>query len=92
MLFRSDLRPRWRVRDGNWTAPLLGLLFGLGWAPCVGPTLAAVQTLAFSEGSAVRGAVLSFAYCIGLGVPFLLIGLGYRGHWWLPASCADIAD
>lgn len=74
----QDFRPRWRIRDGVWTSPLLGLLFGLGWAPCVGPTLAAVQTLAFSEGSAARGAVLSFAYCIGLGVPFLLIGLGYR--------------
>lgn len=74
----QDLRPRWRIRDGVWTSPLLGLLFGLGWAPCVGPTLAAVQTLAFSEGSALRGAVLSFAYCLGLGVPFLLIGLGYR--------------
>lgn len=74
----QDFRPRWRIRDGIWTAPLLGLLFGLGWAPCVGPTLAAVQTLAFSEGSALRGAVLSLAYCLGLGLPFLIIGLGYR--------------
>ncbi|MEY4347880.1 MAG: hypothetical protein RIS43_299 [Actinomycetota bacterium] len=74
----QDFRPRWRIKDGMWTAPLLGLLFGLGWAPCVGPTLAAVQTLAFTEANAIRGAVLSFAYCIGLGLPFLLIALAYK--------------
>ena len=74
----QDFRPRWRLKDGFWTAPLLGLLFGLGWAPCVGPTLAAVQTLAFSEASAVRGAVLSFAYCLGLGLPFVAISLAYK--------------
>lgn len=74
----QDFRPRAKVRDGVWSAPLLGLLFGLGWAPCIGPTLAAVQTLSFSEGSALRGAVLSAFYCIGLGLPFLLIALGYR--------------
>ena len=75
---QQDFRPRIRLQSGVWTAPLLGLLFGLGWAPCVGPTLAAVQTLAFTEGSALRGAVLSFAYCVGLGLPFILISLGYR--------------
>lgn len=74
----QDFRPRARLRDGIWTAPLLGLLFGLGWAPCIGPTLAAVQTLSVSEGSALRGAVLSAAYCVGLGLPFILISLGYR--------------
>jgi cytochrome c-type biogenesis protein len=74
----QDFRPRFHVKDGAWTAPLLGLLFGLGWAPCVGPTLAAVQTLAFTEANALRGAVLSVAYCIGLGLPFLLIALAYK--------------
>ena len=73
--FSPTIRPKMRTTGGLLGAPLLGVLFGVGWTPCIGPALAAVQTLAFQESSAVRGAVLSFGYCLGLGLPFILSGL-----------------
>jgi cytochrome c-type biogenesis protein len=73
-----DLRVHRLPATGLVGAPLLGVLFGVGWAPCLGPTLAAVQSLAFTQASAARGAFLTFAYCVGLGLPFLVVGVALR--------------
>lgn len=75
------LQREWRVhrlpRAGLLGAPLLGVAFGLAWAPCLTPTFGAVYSMAFTEGTAGRGAFLTVCYCIGLGVPFVLVALGF---------------
>jgi cytochrome c-type biogenesis protein len=69
------LRPKISTTGGLVGAPILGFLFGIGWTPCIGPALASVEALAFQESSALRGAILSLGYCIGLGLPFITTGL-----------------
>jgi cytochrome c-type biogenesis protein len=73
-----ELRIHRRPAVGLAGAPMLGVLFGIGWTPCIGPTLAAVQTLAFNQASAGRGALLTVAYCLGLGVPFVVAAIAFR--------------
>ncbi len=82
---QRSLRPSWTVATGLGGAPLLGIVFGLAWAPCIGPTLAVVMGMSLSSGSAPRGVLLGVAYSLGLGIPFLLVALGLG---WVTGSVA----
>ncbi|SEG65545.1 cytochrome c-type biogenesis protein [Actinacidiphila yanglinensis] len=77
-LTQREFRFHYRPGVGLLGAPLIGAMFGLGWTPCVGPTLGAVQSLAFTNASAGRGALLMAFYCLGLGVPFIVAALAFR--------------
>lgn len=75
---QREVRVHKRPVSGLVGAPLLGALFGVGWTPCLGPTLASVNSLAITQASAGRGAILAVAYCLGLGVPFVLAAVAFR--------------
>lgn len=82
---QNTMKPTWRPATGMAGAPMLGIVFGLGWTPCIGPALASILALGMNGGSPWRGALLAFLYCLGLGIPFLLVALGLN---WVTRSVA----
>ncbi len=97
-LYREERPLLARVRPGPGGAFPLGMAFAVGWTPCVGPVLGAIVTLAANQGSTPRTVLMLFVYSLGLGTPFLLVGLGLRRlmgafrffsrnyHWFAAAS------
>jgi cytochrome c-type biogenesis protein len=84
-LFQRTAKINLAPRVGLAGAPLLGIVFGLGWTPCIGPTLAAIFSLSLDAATPARGALLGVAYCIGLGLPFVLLAAGFQ---WATSSVA----
>jgi cytochrome c-type biogenesis protein len=75
---QRELRSHRLPSVGIAGAPILGVLFAVGWTPCIGPTLGAVLLLSNDGSTATQGALLTLAYCIGLGIPFIVAALAFR--------------
>lgn len=86
-VLQRTVKPRWSVATGLAGAPLLGIVFALGWTPCVGPTLVALYSIVLDQGDPVRGGLLAVCYSLGLGLPFLALALGLG---WAAGSVAWI--
>jgi cytochrome c-type biogenesis protein len=82
---QRTFKPSFAPRTGLAGAPLLGIIFGIGWTPCIGPTLGAITLLSLDAASPWEGAVLGVAYSLGLGIPFLLVAIGFG---WVATSVA----
>ncbi len=82
---QRTIKPGWQPRTGLIGAPLLGIVFAVGWTPCVGPTLIAVQSMVLDQGNLGRALIIGLAYCVGLGIPFLLVAIGFG---WVGGSVA----
>lgn len=76
-VFQRTIKHMPQKQMGLWGAPLLGIALGVGWTPCMGPTLAAIMSLSWNVGDPGRAALLGVVYSLGLGIPFILLALGF---------------